>query len=193
MESSRPTSRHIKHVASDPQVAQIILIRHQRTDLPPSKSKWKQHYHKSRSKKRYSGEHKNERPPFNKMFNPTQAHKRRCRCSKCGDYMCIEGFKCPATKFQCKTCSKYAHFKNLCYKKQSPFKSRNPNAHQLQTGVVYVQGDSIWGQSSDLTSSNESFCLQGKIQCIQAHTKFPTLHHLITNLAYRLKPHHKRN
>ena len=49
------------------------------------------------------------------------------------------------------------------------------------------------GQSVDLTSSCESFCLQVQIQCTQASSKFPTPHHLITNLAYRLKPHHKRN
>ena len=32
-----------------------------------------------------------------------------------------------------------------------------------------------------------------KIQCTQVNTKGPTPHHLITNLAYRLKPHHQRN
>ena len=59
--------------------------------------------------------------------------------------------------------------------------------------VVYVQEDSICSQSGDLTSSDESFCLQVKIQCTQANTKFPTPHHLITNLAFRLKPHHRGN
>ena len=43
MESSKSTTRHIKAVASDTQVTQVNLMRHQRTDLPPSKSKWKQH------------------------------------------------------------------------------------------------------------------------------------------------------
>ena len=37
MESSKSATRHIKAVASDPQVAQVNLMRHQRTDLPPSK------------------------------------------------------------------------------------------------------------------------------------------------------------
>ena len=32
-----------------------------------------------------------------------------------------------------------------------------------------------------------------KIQCTQTNSKIPTPHHLITNLAYRLKAHHKRN
>ena len=56
-----------------------------------------------------------------------------------------------------------------------------------------MQEDSICGQSNNLISSNESFCLQVKIQCTQANTKFPTPHHLITNLPYRLKLHHKKN
>ena len=63
----------------------------------------------------------------------------------------------------------------------------------MQVGVVYAQEDSICSQSSDLTSSNESFCPQVKIQCTQAESKFPTPHHLITNLAEQLKQHHKRN
>ena len=56
-----------------------------------------------------------------------------------------------------------------------------------------MQEDSICSQSSDLTSNDESFFLQFKIQCTQANTKIPTPHHLITNLAYILKPCHKRN
>ena len=56
-----------------------------------------------------------------------------------------------------------------------------------------MQEDSICGQSEELGSSNESFCLQLRIQCAQANAKIPTTSHLITNLAYKLKQHHKRN
>ena len=56
-----------------------------------------------------------------------------------------------------------------------------------------MQEDSICSQSSDLTSSDESFCLQIKIQHTQGNTKISTPYHHITNLAYRLKPHHIRN
>ena len=117
-------------------------------------------------------------------------HKKRNRCSKCGNSKHVEGFKCPARKFKCKTCNKYGHFTSLCFRKQLSFKSRNSKAHQLQAGVVFVQEDSICGQSGDLTSSNETFCLKVKIQCMQTNT---TPHHFLTNLAYILKPHHKRN
>ena len=73
------------------------------------------------------------------------------------------------------------------------FQSRTPKAHQLQAEAVYTQEDSICSQSEDLTSSDESFCLQVRIQCAQAYAKIPTTSHLITTLAYNLKPHHKRN
>ena len=38
MESSKSINRHIKAVASDPQVAQVNLLRHQRTDLQQAKA-----------------------------------------------------------------------------------------------------------------------------------------------------------
>ena len=56
-----------------------------------------------------------------------------------------------------------------------------------------TEEDSICSQSGDLTSSNEPFCLQVSIQCVQANAKIPITSHLITNLAYKLKPLHKRN
>ena len=39
MVASNSTIQHIKQVASDPQTPQVNLMIHQRTDLPPSKSK----------------------------------------------------------------------------------------------------------------------------------------------------------
>ena len=56
-------------------------------------------------------------------------------------------------------------------------------------GAVYACHKSICGHSEDCTSSDESFCLQVKIQWSQAEgKKIPTPSHLITNLAYKLKP-----
>ena len=72
------------------------------------------------------------------------------------------------------------------------FKPRATKAHQLQAEEVYAQEDSICSQSKDLTASDESFSLV-RIQHAQANSKIPTASHLITNLAYKLKPHHKRN
>ena len=64
----------------------------------------------------------------------------------------------------------------------------------LQAGAKYACDKSICGHSEYLSSSEESFFLQVRIQCTQADCKqIPTPSHLITNLAYRLKPHHTRN
>ena len=64
----------------------------------------------------------------------------------------------------------------------------------LQVGAVYACDKSICGHPEDCSSSNDSFCLQVKIQQSQAEgKKIPTPSHLITNLAYKLKPHETRN
>ena len=186
------TVHHIKEVTSDPQVAQSNFMRHQLTDLPPSKHKKKQSF-KSRppSHKRYSSEqNQHQVPPYKKKYDPKLAHIRKDRHFKHRDSKHV-GFKCSAKRFQCKMCNKYGHFTNLCYTKPVSFKSRTHKAHQLQAGQVYMQKDSICSQSEDLTSSNESVCLQVKIQHAQASSTIPTTSHLITNLAYKLMPHHK--
>ena len=83
----------------------------------------------------------------------------------------------------------------MCFqKKQTNFKPRRPKAHQLQAGAVYVKGSASYDHSDEDSTSEDSFCLQVKIKCNQdKEQKVPRPTHLITNLAYRLKPHHARN
>ena len=58
---------------------------------------------------------------------------------------------------------------------------------------MYACEDPICGHSEE-RSSDDSFCLQLKVQHAQARIKkISTPSHLITNLAYRLKQHHTRN
>ena len=139
MEESKTIVYHIKQVASDPHMAQINLMRHQCTYLPPSKHKEKQSFKlRPLSHKWYTREQQHV-PPYKEKFDPKQAHTSRDRCSKCGDSRHVEGFKCPAKKYQCKSCHKYGHFTNLCFEKQVSFKPRAPKAHQLQAEEVYMQ------------------------------------------------------
>ena len=49
--------------------------------------------------------------------NPQEHASPEDRCSKCGDTSHIEGFRCSASRFQCKHCHKFGHFSKLCYKK----------------------------------------------------------------------------
>ena len=79
------------------------------------------------------------------------------------------------------------------FQETSTFQTKSTQTHQIQTEDMYTQDDSICGQSGEFTSSDDSFCLQGKIQHVQTKSKLPTTHHLITNLAYKLKSHNKRN
>ena len=96
-------------------------------------------------------------------------------------------------KFQCKACHKLGQlYQPLLSKKQAPFKSRK--VHQLQTRPIYAKESATYGQSVEYRSSDDSSCLQIKVQCTQANLqKIPKPAHLITNLAYRLKSHHTRN
>ena len=61
-------------------------------------------------------------------------------------------------------------------------------------GTVYVQEKAMCSHSEDYISSDDSFCWKIQVQQTQTSSKkIPTPTHLITNLAYRLKPHHSRN
>ena len=164
MESSKVTTRHIKQVASDPQVAQIKLMRHQCTDLPASKHKKKKSFLKPRppSHKNDASDRQQVSSYHNKKsFDAKNVYKNKERCQKCGDSIHFEGLQCLAKKYQCKSCHKYGHFTSLCYqKKQASFKPRKPKANMLQAGAVYACDKSICSHSEDFSSSHESFCLQ---------------------------------
>ena len=197
LESSKATAHHIKQVAGDPQAVQINLLRHQHTEFqagkykkkrPPLKSK--QSHHKPQSSESYplQAQHK-------KRFDPKSAHNNKDRCSQCGYTAQLEGFQCPAKKYQCKACHKCGHFTSLCFqKKQVNFKPRRLKAHQLQAGTVYAKGSASYDHSDEKSTTEDSFCLKVKIKCKQdKEQKVPRPTHLITNLTYRLKPSHTRN
>ena len=179
-------------MSSEPQATQVNLLRHQRTEIPPNKSKWNQFNNKSRSRNvRYSSVANQQQVPYKKKFNPRQILNSDDRCQKCSDPNHIEGFQCLAHKYQCRYCHRFGQFSSLCYKKQESFKntgSRSPRVHQLRVGQVYMTYSSICGQSGENTSSDESFCLQMKLQAKQADTNAPAPEHLFTNLEVKAKP-----
>ena len=163
---------------------------HQCTEVPPSKfqRKQKKHY-KSRQdtgKQHYHNEEKQRGPPVHKKY---EAHMSPDRCKKCGDSQHFDGFRCPASKYQCKNCLKVGNLSSLCYKKKEFEHKResSPRTHQLKIDTVCMQNE-LCGQS-DESSRDESFCLHIKLTSLQTETPVPQ--HLITNLAYMLKPHKK--
>ena len=129
------------------------------------------------------------------MHKKYEAHASPGRCKKYGESQHIDGFRCPVRKYQCRNCHKYGHFSSLCYKKKETFdkkrslESRSPKAHQLQIDPFHMQ-DSLCSQLEE-SSTDDPFCLQVQLQSTQVETKIPAPQHLITNLAYNLKPHKK--
>ena len=113
-------------------------------------------------------------------------------CTKCGDTAHREGFTCPAKKYQCKVCQKFGHFTSQCFqKKQYQQKYRQPKAHQIQVDESHSH---FQDYSLESSSAGDSFCLQIKVQRQNKKTQPPSnTTHLITNIAYKLKPHYTRN
>ena len=115
-ERSKATARHIKQVAGEMQVFQIHLMRHQCTELPHAKyRKWKPQA-KPRPTQNKNADQR--QASYNKKsFDLRGAYKQKDRCSKCGDSTHLEGFTCPAKKFQRKSCHKFGRFTSLCFMK----------------------------------------------------------------------------
>ena len=155
-------------MSSDPQAVQINLLRHQRTEIPPNKSKRKQSkQNKFRTKHSFNEEHHHQTPQKQKefdrkKFNPKQIVQSSDRCHKCGDSNHIEGFQCSARRYQCRHCNKFGHFSSLCYRKQESYKKkpRSPKAYQLTCGRLSTHESSISGHSSDssISGENHSVC-----------------------------------
>ena len=126
MENSKPTAKHIKQVASEPQAIQVHLMRHQCTELPPNKFQRKQrNYPKLRqaTSKHYQEEKKEKECHkcreeiiiFTKLLQ-VRKYASEDRCKKCGD---SPEFRCPASRYQCKNCHMFGHFSSLHYMKKS--------------------------------------------------------------------------
>ena len=70
-------------------------------------------------------------------------------------------------------------------------KYRQPKAHQIQ---IEESHSYIHDYSLESSSTEDSFCLQVKVQRQSKKNQQPShTTHLITNIAYKLKPHHTRN
>ena len=194
-ESPKTTVHHIKQIAGDPQGTEInLLMRHQWTELPTNRHN---------KKRRPTSRPKLHKAPKNsasnqvkKSYDNRKPNRAPDCCNKCGDSIHTQGFQCPAKKYQHKVCNKYGHFSSLCYQKNTQVhhknSCRNPKAHQLYAGPMYAQ-DSANHSYSEESNSDESFCLQLQAQSNHAEGKqIPNPFHLIMNLAYHWKPHHKR-
>ena len=91
MESSKATAKQIRQVAGDLQAAQMHIMHHYCTELPPGKNKKRKPVVKQRHP-----HHKNADHPasgqIKRNFDPKLAHKYRDRCPKYSDSAHLEGF-----------------------------------------------------------------------------------------------------
>ena len=115
-ESSKATARRIKQVAHEMQATHIHFMRPQHTELSNGKYKKQKPQAKPRPIQNKNAEQK-QSSYHKKSFDPRNAHKQNDRCSKCGDSIHLEGFTCPAKRYQCKSCHKFGHFTSLCFMK----------------------------------------------------------------------------
>ena len=188
LEGSQATAKHIKQVTNEPHATQINLLRHKRTELPPTKFQRKQNKRfKQRQppNKKFSEDQYRERKPQGKeqFYKNVQEHTNtENRCTKCGDSPHIEGFKCPASRYQCKYCHKYGHFSKLCFNMNGSEHKKNirrPKAHQLMVGTASAREDQ---SDASYSSSEDSFCLQIQAKSAKDDTKKDKPHHLVTNI-----------
>ena len=162
---------------------------------PPSsneKKKNKKFKQRQPPDQKYQDNQYRERRPQAKerFYKNLQEHtSSENRCTKCGDSPHIEGFRCSASRFQCKNCHKYGHFSKLCFKKNGSEPKNNirkPKAHQLMVGTASIIGDQ---SDASYSSSEDSFCLQIQAKSAKDNTKKNNPQHLVTNIEYKLKPH----
>ena len=179
LESSKATARHIKQATSNPQAAQINLLRHQRTELAHKKKKGHQRKQHFKSK--------DGKPPSKKLFNPSQAHSSSDRCLKYGDTKHAQGFAFPAKKYLCKACKKYGHFTSLCFSKQKPHTKHS--AYQITAEEMDNTSESEVDEDEDSYSDDSFILYQMRAAINQAKSKVPKKTHLIANIPYRIKQH----
>ena len=158
LESSQATAKHMKQVTKEPHGTQIYLLRHQRTELPPSKAQRRQKKLRHKPNVNRENYHQANDKPNEvtwKKLNPTQIQQNSERCHKCGDSLHIVA--------QCKHCKKFGHFNSLSYRKQKAYKkgNRTPKACQLICGRVSTSYDD--NDTSFNEEEEEPFFLQLQI------------------------------
>ena len=137
LESSKPTAKHIKQVSSEPQATQVnLFIKISKKRITTSKSQRKQRksFKSRQANHKYQQEDKQDerKPQIHRKFQHVHASPED-RFSKCGDTPHIEGFRCPASRHQCKYCHKIVI--SVIYVSR---RNKNLNTRELQESQRYI-------------------------------------------------------
>ena len=99
LESSKATAKHIKQHTSNMQgAAQINVLWHNHTSLPPKKKKGNKKPNPNKGPKP-------QQPQQQKQSNQHQPyHRNPNQCTRYGDSPHAQGYNCLARKYQCKHC-----------------------------------------------------------------------------------------
>ena len=134
LEFSKATAKHIKqHTSTMQGAAQINVLRHNCTSLPPKKKKGSMKPNPNSNKTTKPQQLQQQKqliqhPPSDR--NPNQ-------CTRCGDSPPAQRFNCLAKKYQCKHCTKIGHFTKMCFTKnahlqpQHYHKGKPQQTHQI--------------------------------------------------------------
>ena len=115
LESSQATAKHMRQVTKDPQATQVNLLRHQRTELSPSKFQRKQNKkYRSRQPSNKQYQKINTKKECLRQMEDSTRIKKNIQVQKTGAVNVVihtlEGYRCPASRYQCKHCHKFGHF-----------------------------------------------------------------------------------
>ena len=118
------------------------------------------------------------------------------RCHKCGDTPHMEGFRCPASRHRCKHCSKmdisviYASGRNKKVHTRKIQETQWHTNYKLESTLQKIPY--ITKEDTDVSESEDSFCLQMQMKKSQADQESCDTQHLETNLHYKVKPYGKK-
>ena len=147
IEQNRVTGQYLSTNANTGENASNNLLRHQHTRISekkyqkPNKSKCSQFNQQEQSpqpnKKSHSQWNDND-----KSDHKDHKDKKKFKsddCTWCGDYRHKEGFRCPASQYKCKICSKTGHFPKMCfYKDEKQQCIQLGQAHDDQTVILQM-------------------------------------------------------
>ena len=117
-------------------------------------------------------------------------------CTWCGDYRHKEGFRCPASRYKCKICSKTRNFPKMCfYKDEKQQHIQLVQAHDDLTVILQTSDESFHDANEEYMPSDDDFMHNYMVHVYKTSlqqktgtsSKFQWIKHFVK---VKLKPYH---
>ena len=166
IEQNRATGQYLSTNGNTGENASINLLRHQCTRISEKK------YQKPNKSKHSQFNQQEQSPQPNKKSrsqwndNDESDHKdhkdkkkfKSDDCTQCGDYRHKEGFRCPASQYKYKICSKTGHFPKMCFfKDQKQQCIQLVQAHDDQAVTLQMSEESFHDANEENIPSDDDF------------------------------------